>query len=220
MKNVLTVFAVVAFVGMLMLCVTITRSDKTRLSETRTAPPIKTFSIDVTEGFRYRDFQHFGVDLLAFNACRIEKLRRGAVSFGAFNVLVLDDVIINLPKKMSGTGDVATSEAKEQWGLDKMNTDGFVTLFKSVQGLVGKKFSGVHVNELVVNRLVDGKTERLFFVKMAEGGIGKGEHIQLEGCVVYSSDGTGQNVGSARIELQPAPVLVYRKSGIEQRLAL
>ena len=214
----MTVLAVVAFVGTLILCARVTCPDKTRLSETQTSSPTKAFSVNVAEEFRYREFHHLGVDLLAFKACRIEKLRRGAVSFGAFNVLVLDDVTINLPTKTSGPDNVETSEDGERWSLNKLNTDDFITVFKRLQGLTEKKFSGVRVNELAVNLLENDKPERLFSVKLAEGGIGKGEHIHLEGCVIYSATGAGETIGPARIELKPTPTLVYKKHGIEQRL--
>ena len=51
----------------------------------------KRYSTEIAEGVRLRDFRHFGVDLLSFKSCRIEKLRRGPVTLGAFNVLVLEE---------------------------------------------------------------------------------------------------------------------------------
>ena len=217
-NQVLVVISVAALLAAVGASVWVTRRGDVQQPNTRGPARAKVFSTDVMEDVRLRDFQHFGVDLLAFQSCRIEKLRRGAVTFGAFNVLVLDSVTVNLPSEMSDHHSTKTSEDGQEPG--KANTEDFIKLFKSVQGLTGKKFSGVQINGLEVNRWADGKAERLFSAKSAEGGIGVGEHIRLEGCVVYSPDGTGDTVGMARIELKPKPTLVYKKNNVEQRLFL
>jgi len=213
----LMVLGVAALLAVVGASVWVTRQIDLSLMNTRGSSPAKVFSTGIMEEVRLRDFQHFGVDLLAFQSCRIEKLRRGAVTFGAFNVLVLDNVTVNLPSETSGIHSAKTSGDADGTDAGKTDTDDFIKLFKSVQGLTGKKFSGVRINGLAVNRWADGKTERLFSADSAEGGIGIGEHIRLEGCVVYSPDGTGEAIGPARIELKPKPALVYKKGNVEQR---
>ena len=216
--RILTAIGVAVFVAVVYLSVMTSRSGNTSPEARKSSLPVKKFSTEVAEGFRYRDFENFGVDLLAFESCRIEKMRRGAVTFGAFNVLVLDNVVITLPP---GDKDAEPSEPGEaERKMDMSNMDDFITLFQSIQGMAGKKFSGMRVNGLSVNRLEDGKTQPLFSAGLAESGIGKGGHIQLEGCVVHSPSGAEEAISSARIELKPAPALVYKKGGIEQRLAL
>ena len=220
LARILTVFAVAAFAAAVYLSVKASRPGKTLFQGIRRPPPAKMFSTGVAEGFRYHDFENFGIDLLAFESCRVEKMRRGVATFGAFNVLVLDNVTVNLPEVKPGAGDAETPATGEGRKPDMADMDDFTGLFTGIQGLAGKKFSGLRVNGLGVNRLAGGKMERLFSVELAESVIGQGGYLRVEGCVVYSPDGAGEIIGPARIELKPAPALVYKKNGVEQRLPL
>ena len=56
----------------------------------------KRYAFDVAEGFRLRN-PRLPVDSIAFRACRIEKMRMGALTLGGFNVLVVDELVLNLP---------------------------------------------------------------------------------------------------------------------------
>ena len=220
MRNVLVIAALAAFVGLVVLSV--------RVSRQGAAPPTgargraKQFATEVAEGVRFRDFQNYGIDLLVFKSCRVEKLRRGAVTFGAFNVLVLEHVVVNLPQVAPGAaGGIGALETEGEAETVETNTDDFITLFKNLQGLTHIKFSGMRIHGLSVNRCwADGQTARLFSVELAEGGVGIGDHIRLSGCVLYTPDGVGEVVNPARIELKPRPALVYAKDGVEQRLPL
>ena len=57
----------------------------------------KRYAFDVAEGFRLRN-PKLSVDSIAFRACRIEKMRRGVLTLGGFNVLIIDDLVLNLNK--------------------------------------------------------------------------------------------------------------------------
>ena len=178
----------------------------------RAAVPVaaKSFSTEVAEGGRLRDFEHFGVDLLSFGTCRIEKLRRGGITLGAFNVLVLDDVTINLMGP-----DQSIKHKKEIQPTD--NTEAFIGLFKSVQGLSGKKISGVRISRLAVNRLTGGGTEHLFAAELAEGGLGSGKALRLKGCRVFTGGNRGELVHDARVEIESVPALAYRQSDGQEK---
>jgi len=218
MRNLLIATALAAFVLVFWLGVRETRRGGAASAEARGRA--KQFATEVAEGVRFRDFQNYGIDLLAFETCRVEKLRRGAVTFGAFNVLVLENVVVNLPQGAPGVaGGIEALDALEEPETVETSTEDFITLFKSVQGLTHIKFSGMRIHGLAVNRCwADGQTARLFSAELAEGGVGIGEHIRVTGCVVYSPDGVGEAAGTARIELKPRPALVYKKDGAEQRL--
>ena len=197
---------------------------------TGVAAPPKSFSTEIAEGVRLRDFEHFGVDLLSFGACRIEKLKRGGVTLGAFNVLVLDDVTVNLVDSEHqiinplNTQKDTEKEFKTENGQSTNNAeriDAFIGRFKSVRELTGKKFSGVHINRLTVNRLTDNGSECLFAAELAEGGLGSGKALRLKGCLVFTDGNRGVPVCDARVEVNSVPTLVYRLSdGQENRIPL
>ena len=177
----------------------------------------KTFSTGIAEGFRLRDFEHVGVDLLAFESMRIENLRRGGITLGAFNVLALDGVTVTL------AGDQSRAQKSP------LATDGepdvpppfdFIGRLKSVQGVAGKKFSSVRITRLSVNRLTDGETERLFTAETAEAGLVAGKALRLNGCLVFDGVNNGVPVHDARVEAEPEPTLVYRQSGGREKRVL
>jgi len=192
------------------------RSDVwlTRMSSPR---PEKRYSTEIAEGVRLRDFKHFGIDLLSFKSCRIEKLRRGPVTLGAFNVLVLEEVVVHL---VPSAGQDVPPDPVDSHPVQDDSLEAFVDLFKGVQGLASKKFSSVRIKGLTVNRWTDGSAERLFAAAAAEGGIGAGRHIRLDGCVVFEPDGAAKAVGAARLVLKPEIALVYTRDGSPCHLPL
>ena len=218
MKNFFIITALAVFAGLVWLSVRVSREG---FAEPARARREKRFSTEVAEGVRFRDFQTHGIDLLAFTSCRVEKLRRGAVTFGAFNVLVLENVVVNLPPEGAAAGNNETPEAGGSSQPAETDAADFISLFKSLQGLTHIQFSGMRIHGLEINRhLEDGQTAWRFAAELAEGGVGIGEHIRLSGCVVYAPDGAVARAGAARIEIKPRPTLVYTKDGAEQRLPL
>ncbi len=169
----------------------------------------KTFSAGIAEKLRFRDFEHLGVDLLAFEAMRIEKLRRGGITLGAFNVLVLDGVTVNLAENHStlATDDKAAGPPSFD----------FIARFKSAKSLTAKKFSSVRISRLEVNRWTAGETERLFTAESAESSLVGGKTLRLKGCRVFDGDGKGVTAHDARVEVEPEPMLVYRHPGEREK---
>ena len=193
------------------------RSDVRLEGGVRAPVARKTFSTEIAEGFRLRDYEHLGVDLLTFESMRIENLRRGGITLGAFNVLALDGVTVTLE------GDHSRAQKSP------LATDGesdvplpfdFIGRLKSVQGLAKKKFSSVRITRLSVNRLTDGETERLFTAETAEAGLLAGKALRLKGCLVFAGINNGVPVHDARVEVEPEPMLVYRQSGGREKRIL
>ncbi len=168
----------------------------------------KRYSHLVAEGVRYRDTQNFGFDRLAFDRCRVEKRRRGAITFGAFNVLVLDGLVVNL--------SAALADTEESEGLV---SKGFADSFLQAQGLGSVRFSGVRINGMTVNRIASNHLERVFSAAQAETG-GSKEGLRLRDCLIHTPEGSAVHVQEARVLLKPELTLVYTKGGSERRVRL
>ena len=178
----------------------------------------KTFSTGLAEGLRFRDFDHFGVDLLVVDAVRIETLRRGGITLGAFNVLALDGVTVNLVKEQSQPHEPTFGRCCEP---PISPTFDFIDRFKNAKGLTEKTFSSVRISRLAVNRLTAGETERLFTAETAEAGLVAGKALRLKGCRVFAGGADGAPVNDARVEVEPTPALVYsQRGGREERMPL
>ena len=176
----------------------------------------KRFSQQVAEGVRYRDTQNFGVDLLAFKSCHVEKRRKGAITFGAFNVLVVDELILNIPVGASSSGK---AEAAGGTSLDLLKGDGLAGALLRSQGAGVGRVSGLRVNGLTVNRCATNGVSFVFSAAQAESGM-RSSGLRLRDCVVRSADGSAARVKEARLVLKPEPALVYTKNGAEQRVGL
>lgn len=177
----------------------------------------KSFSRVIAEGVRYRDYQSIGVDRFAFKSCRIEKRRKGAITFGAFNMLVVDGLVLNLPAvaSVSIKGEPA-GESSFGW----MKGDGLGETLVGSQGLGVGRISGIRINGLTVNRCNNTNGVSLIFsATLAESGISK-EGLNLQGCEVSTSDGSQMRVNKARLILKPDPKLVYWKRGVEESVGL
>ena len=108
-----------------------------------------------------------GVDLLRCGTCRLEKRKRGPLTLGGMNVLVLEDLSVVLPQEDSpeagGENGVAASDSKrwsdarsivQRFGI----TDGFL----ANRGLP-VRFSGLRILNLSVSRLVGENSTQLLF---------------------------------------------------------
>lgn len=177
----------------------------------------KIFTRLIAEGMRYRDPQNIGIDRFAFKSCRIEKRRKGAITFGAFNVLVIDGLVLNLPAKASIP---VNGEPVGGSSLSWMNGEGLDKTLLRSQGMGVSRVSGIRINGLMVNRC--DETNGLSFVfsaALAESGTGK-EELRLQECAVRAPDGSKVRVNKARLILKPDPKLVYLKRGVEESVGL
>jgi hypothetical protein len=164
----------------------------------------------IAEGVRYRDFKHFGLDCFSFDRCRVEKRRRGPVTFGAFNVLVVDGLVLNVPVE---------TEPTETSRQDRLPKEGFTEAFLGSFDLGLERFSGVRIQGLTVNRSCSNRTARVFSAEQAESGFGK-DGLHLQQCVIHTPEGGEARVSEARLMLKPTLALVYLLDGVEQRINL
>jgi hypothetical protein len=168
---------------------------------------VKEYTWPVAENFRYRDYEHIGVDQFTFKSCHVEKRRVGSLTLGAFNVLVIHDLIVNF---------------FPEGGLHKEEGPAERELFEGVllaQDKERRGFSGVRIHGLTVNRLASNTLERVFSAKMGESALGK-EGLSLHGTVVRAPGGQEEQVGNARLLLKPSPALVYLKDGVRHQVSL
>ena len=209
MRKLWLALAVAGFVGTLGLAVAVCLHMKEVARPSPAAVRQKRYSIPVAEGVRYRDYEQLGVDRFTFKSCRIEKRRRGAITFGAFNVLVVEGLTLNIPAL---SGRTASPE--------KAGAEGFAERFLLSQGFAAGRFSGLRVDGLTVNRCFSNRVERVFTAELAESGFGKKEGLKLRGCVVPAPDGSATRVAEARLVMEPDLALVYQQDGAERRVAV
>ena len=208
MRRAALTLAVIVFAAMLAITVAFVVWWPTPVRSMAQPVRQKQFDCLIAEGVRYRDFEHLGFDSVSFASCGIEKRRRGAVTFGAFNVLVVEGLVLNLPKVR-----------KEEETVSGPGVEGLAETFFRAQGGGRARFSGLRVHGLTVNHYVSNRVERIVFAEQAENGLG--EHgLQLRKCVVSLPDGSETRVSDARLIAKPRPTFVYTRDGVERRVDL
>ena len=140
-----------------------------------------------------------GVDLLRCGTCRLEKRKKGPLTLGGMNVLVMEDLSVVLPPEDSpdAAGERGTAVSDSSRWSDARSivrrfgvTDGFL----ANRGLP-VRFSGLKISNLSVSRLVEGNSTQLLFKASSGEGVRGG--LSLNGCVVYRSSEDGMPVGKA-----------------------
>jgi hypothetical protein len=165
----------------------------------------------VAEGVRCRDYQNFGHDLLSFKSCRVEKRRSGALTFGGFNVLVVDELVVNLPAEPAEQEEVHVGEA--------LLSGRFAASLLLSQGQACTRFSGIRINGLTINRCSSNRVSLVFSAARAESGTG-GDELRLSECVETSEAGGEERVRDARLEVKPELALVFQAGGDVRRVRL
>ena len=155
----------------------------------------KRYEYDLAEGFRLRH-SRFPVDSVSFKSCRVEKMRKGPLTFGGFNVLLVEGLVLNLPfpnvesEHSSGTNEI-------------LRTSSRIGLSESVRSCVGLgkgKFSTIQIKGLTVNRIAGETVSLLFSAVQAKS---HGKSLQLSECIVLEN-GISNVVGGATLYLKPA----------------
>ena len=160
-------------------------------------------------------YRHLHAESVAFKSARIRRRRMGAFVFGAFRVLELEDVRLNLPlpaemgevtppkeKPTDGAKDPAAPESRKDQ-LDK-------ALEKAGLSGVGR-FSAVTIQGLRVGRMTDTGAEPLFTAMRAET---RGTTLQLSQCEVFR-DGKRETVPEARLEWKDGLRLVWPDGSLD-----
>ena len=155
-----------------------------------------------------------GVDSVRFDSCRMEKMRMGFFALGGFNVLCIKGLVLNLPL------DAEEEEVKSEEGSVKSAGAGKEALAgllpKSLMkrlGLYAKRFSGIRVDGLSVNRVADRSVVPVFAAEKVKN---RGKTLELTSCRVFGDDGSTNLVARAELRLKPVPILAW--NGGERRL--
>ena len=197
--QVLLLFAV--FLGIAGLCVfTVNFQVKDDVKQ-----PARRLDYNVAEGFRLWN-PKAGVDSVRFESCRVEKMRMGFFALGGFNVLCIKGLVLNLPLE---EGMSEEGRAKGEEGREKRVAPFAGLLPKSMMertGLIAKKFSGIKVDNLSVNRVANRSVVPVF---AAERMKNRGKSLELTNCRVFGDDGSTNLVGKAELRLKPVPVLAW-----------
>lgn len=135
----------------------------------------------------------YGVDFIRCRRCSVEKLRKGPLTFGGLNTLVLEGLEIVLPPETSEVTATGSSTPKEIVGRMGMD-DGF---FRA-QG-ASRKFSALRVEDLTVSLLHGTNVVRAF---SAAHGEAKQDGLHLRDCVIMRE--TTNRVPRALLKVKPS----------------
>lgn len=161
----------------------------------------KNFDQTVAEGLRLWN-PKAGVDSFRFDSCRVEKMRMGAFRLGGFNVLCIDGLVLNLPLPLEeddlGVKSGGRGAVDAIAGLMPRS-------FLKKSGVAFKSFSGIQIRKLAVNRVEKRREEPVFAADEAKN---RGRTLVLKNCRVFEQ-GRTNDVGVARLVVQPGPALVW-----------
>ena len=94
MRMALFILVILGLAGLCHFAVNHKSAEKEKLA----SPPLDR---TVAEGLRLWN-PKAGVDSIRFDSCRVEKMRMGFFALGAFNVLCIKGLVLNLPLEDSG----------------------------------------------------------------------------------------------------------------------
>ena len=201
-------FAVV--LGITGLCV-LSLNHQVKSDEKLPPPPL---DYNVAEGFRLQN-PKTGVDSVSFESCGIQKKRMGSFALGAFNVLCIKGLVLNLPLDAEDSGAESEERKVKSEGAGNELLAGLLPKsMREKSWLASKRFSGIKVDGLKVNRV----TSRSEVVPVfdAERMKNHGKTLVLTNCRVFADDGSTNLVSRATLRLKPVPVLAW--DGGELRL--
>ena len=173
---------------------------------------------EIASGMSVR-YRHLHAESVSVKAARIRRRRMGAFVFGAFRILELEDVVLNLPlpaemgavappkeKSAEKPADGAKAPAAPESRKDQLDK----ALEKVGLSGVGR-FSGVTIQGLRVGRMTETGAEPLFTAQRAET---RGTSLCLTQCVVFR-DGKPESVKEARLHLKDGLRLVWSGGSLD-----
>lgn len=169
---------------------------------------------EVASGMSIR-YRHLHAESVSFRSCRIKRRRMGAFVLGAFRVLELEDVCLNLPFPAE-MGEASPSTGKPDGGAKEpsVSAQSGRQLDKVMEkiGLSGLgRFSGVTIHGLRVGRMTETGAEPLFTAKRAET---RGTSLTLFQCEVYRN-GVIESVPKAGLERDGGLRLVWSDGSLD-----
>ena len=204
------VLFIAVVLGIAGMCVWVVNHQVER-DEKRSPPRL---DYNVAEGFRLWN-PKMGVDSVQFESCRVEKMRMGFFALGGFNVLCFKGLVLNLPLEAEDSEGMRDEERGMRGGAGKELLAGLLPKSLTEKSwLVAKRFSGIRVEDLKVNRVVS--RSEVVPVFAAEKMRNRGKSLELSKCRVFADDGSTNLVARAMLRLKPVPALVW--NGGERRL--
>lgn len=163
------------------------------------AAKTKVFKRQLMEDLRVTRHGIIGVDLIKCRSCRLEKRKKGPFTFGAINVLVLEDLEVVLVRDSDPKADSPKADSP-----DVDDSRAVVRRLGISDGFLAKrglpfKFSGVRISNLAVGRL-EG-TNAVVRVFSARSGEAKSGGLALSGCRIMCADGKEEDVGHANLAI-------------------
>ncbi len=174
------------------------KSDSLGLAR-KPAAKTKVFKRQLMEDLRVTRHGIIGVDLVKCRSCRLEKRKKGPFTFGAMNVLVLEDLEVVLVPDDDAQADTPKADSP-----DADDSRAVVRRLGISDGFLAKrglpfKFSGVKISNLAVGRLEGTNTVvRLF---SARSGEAKSGGLALSGCRIMHADGKEEDVAHANLAI-------------------
>jgi len=195
----LSIVGFLLFVGLLLVL-------PLALDRFQTPPPeqrrTKVLNRNLAEDVRIAKRGLYGVDVVRCGKCRMEKRRKGLLTFGGLNILVLENLRVVLPEDhgLEASEKESAAEDGAEAGSPKRTLAalGLSDSFLKAQG-AAPRFSGVRIEGLEVCRLEGTNIVTIF---TAVRGKAVREGLRLEGCDVRR-DGMPERVGGALLQVKP-----------------
>ncbi len=167
----------------------------------------KMFGRDVADTVRVWN-PKTGIDCIRIKSCRLEKRKMGPVTLGGLNVLLLEDVVLNLPFPDDIATNLAQSASVATSGDSESRKSGDDSVLSLLSGIIPSsvRASGVRISGLAVNRVEDGG--RVTSVFVADEMRNRGKTLLLAGCRVIEGSATNF-VGEAVLTLKPNALLTW-----------
>lgn len=189
---------------------------------------VKRYSRTLAEGVAINIHGIYGIDFVRLGAARIEKLRRGPFTLGAFNQLVLEDLAIVIPEEdprlaASRRGATAASPhstphavegqeyANQQESSLELDSD-ILSLLPDellLDAANGETFSSLRIDRLLVSRQTGDTTPPLFAAQHASSEAGG---LALHGCTLLC-DGASNALHSAHLKLTREAMTLVSSTG-------
>ena len=141
---------------------------------------MKRLSYTVAEGLVYKAHNE-PFPRASCDACRTGKLKAGVFSLGAFDVIEVDNLVVNLPKDFAMGNDVATKE-----GNTFVETLDLNPLLSISNVKVKKKFYGIKVNGFSLNIVEGDKSTPVVSARLVKNS---GKRIVLKDVSLFSDKG-------------------------------
>lgn len=183
----------------------------------------KLYAQVLAKGLRYLNpAAGVGGQCLSFKSCRIEKRKSGWITFGAFNVLVIEDLVVTRPpppaslpadilprdRQLAEVAAVATLEP-EQSPLH-VEEPAELLFGEALRPFLQRRvrISGLCIRGLKINR-AEGRNVRLLLSANRAELDARGGRLSLSGGELHRDDGTLLRLKNAALVLKPVLSVIY-----------